>query len=389
MKLTHSRPIIEPRRRRGTAMAMIVVVAVVITGLVLTIAAAAGIQSSSASTRTRSDEALYAAEGAMQWAIYQLRQDPAWRPTGVNPIVNGWTCTISYTDLGTPTGAAGNPLKFTVVASKAGVASTATTSATVKGALAYVPQFWSMGNLSVAQSVTIAGDVQTMGNLTINPPTSGAVLNKGVKGTVKAKGTVTDNNPGANGSGKYFTTTPVANATDVSSPSKKSADIYNTLKAKPTASIDSCLVYVSGKPVIDFSKAGGKPILYSGPADYIGSVGIINSSNPSNDTLIVNATDVNVNFTGTFPFNQPTAQCNMVINGNVFFNGSGTTGISITGSFYVTGTWSQTGVYNFKGTVMADKTTTLAGTGKVDIQAPPSFDPRYVPRITSYTGNLP
>jgi hypothetical protein len=118
-------------------------------------------------------------------------------------------------------------------------------------------------------------------------------------------------------------------------------------------------------------------------------VGIINSTNPSNDTLIVNATDVNVNFTGTFPFNQATAQCNMVINGNVFFNGSGTTGISITGSFYVTGTWSQTGIYNFKGTVMADKATTLAGTGKVDIQAPPSFDPRYVPRITSYTGNLP
>ena len=79
---------------------------------------------------------------------------------------------------------------------------------------------------------------------------------------------------------------------------------------------------------------------------------------------------------------------NLVIDGDVNFNGSGT-GISIIGSFYVTGNWSQTGVYNFKGTVMVDKTTALNGTGTVDVALPPSFDPRYVPRITSYTGLLP
>jgi Tfp pilus assembly protein PilX len=375
--------------RRGSALSLVVIVSVIVTGLILTLASSAGLQASSASDRTKSDEALYAAEGAMQWALYQLRQNPAWRPSGTSPVVNGWTCAVSCTDLGTPTGVVGNPLKFSVSATKSGTVSTARISATVQGALAYVPQFWSMGNLSIAQSVTMAGDIQTMGNLTVNPPTSGVVLTKGVKGTVKAKGTVTDNNPGALGSGKYFTTAPVGNATDVSSPSMKAADIFNTLKNGSTTPLSSCLIYISGKPVIDFSKAGGKPIYYSGSADYIGGVGIINSSNPSQDTFIVDANDGTVNFTGTFPFNQAVATMNLVLNGNVNFNGSGTTGISITGSFYVTGNWLQAGVYNFKGTVMTDKVTTLAGTGKVDIQAPPAFDPRYVPRVTSYVGNLP
>ncbi len=374
--------------RRGTAISLAVIVSVVITGLVITMAWAAGIQSSVAIKRTKSDEAFYAAEGALQWSIYELRQNPAWRPTGTSPVVNGWTCAISYTDLGSTPGLLGNPLKFTVVATKSGVQSSATTSGTVAGALAYVPQFWSVGDLTIAQSAHIDGDVETMGKLTINPPTSGPVQNQGVKGIVKASGIVVDNNPGPSGSGKYFTSAPVGNST-LTSPSMKAADVFNTLKSGPTVPLAACLVYVSGQPVIDFSKAGGKPVYYNGPASYVGSVGIINSSNPANDTFVIDAPGGVCNFTGTFPFNTAVAQMNLVINGNVTFNGSGSTGISIIGSFYVAGTWSQTGVYNFKGTVMTDGTTTLNGTGTVNVAVPPTFDPRYVPRVTSFTGVLP
>lgn len=376
------------RNPRGSALSLMIVVSVVITGLVITMAWAAGLQVSTATARAKGDEATYAAEGAMQWAIYKLRQDPAWRPTGTSPVVNGWTCAITYTDVGTPTGMLGNPLKFTVSATKSGTDASSRMTATVAGALAYVPQFWSMGDLTIAQSANINGDVETQGKLTINPPTSGAVVNKGAKGKVKAKGAVVDNNPGPSGSGKYFTDTPVANSTNVSTPSMSAAQVYNTLKAGPTADIMSCLTYISGKPCIDFSKAGGKPVVYTGPASYVGSVGIINSSTPANDTFIVNSTDGTVDFSGTFPFNTTTAKMNLVINGDVSFNGSGT-GIKIEGSFYVAGDWVQNGVYSFKGTVMVDQTTNLKGTGTVDVAVPPSFDPRYVPRITSFTGQLP
>ncbi|HVT80949.1 MAG TPA: hypothetical protein VHM90_09850, partial [Phycisphaerae bacterium] len=311
---------------------------------------------------------------------------PTWRPSATSPIVNGWTCAITYTDMGTPTGILGNPLKFTVKATKSGIEPSSTCTATVAGALAYVPQFWSMGDLAIAQSAHINGDVETQGKLTINPPTTGAVAVKGAKGTVKAKKTVKDNNP--SGTSSYFTTPPVENSNSVSSPTLTAAQVYNTLKAGPTIDIMSCLTYISGKPVIDFSKAGGKPVVYTGTASYVGNVGIINSSNPANDTFIVNSTDGTVDFSGTFPFNTTTAKMNLVINGDVSFNGSGT-GINIQGSFYVAGDWVQNGVYNFKGTVMVDQTTTLNGTGTVDVAVPPSFDPRYIPRITGYAGALP
>jgi len=373
--------------RRGTAIVMMVVVSTVITALVLTIALVTASQTSAAASRTKSDEAFYAADGGMQWAIYELRQNPAWRPSGTSPIINGWTCAVSYTDLGSTQGLLGNPLKFTVVASKTGEAASGTAAATVAGTLAYAPQFWSMGNLTIAQSAHINGDVETLGNLTINAPTSGAVQNKGVKGTVKAKGSVIDNNPGPAGSGKFFTTTPSGSAT-VTNPSMSAIGVFNALKAGPTVPLANCLITVSGQPVIDFSKAGGKPVYYNGPASYVGTVGIINSSNPANDTFIIDAPGNVCNFTGTFPFNTSMATMNLIINGDVNFNGSGT-GISITGSFYVTGNWTQTGIYNFKGLVMVDKTTTLNGTGTVDVAVPPAFDPRYVPRITSYTGLLP
>jgi hypothetical protein len=360
-------------------------VSVIVTSLVLSLAWASGIDARFAGDSVKSDEAFYAAEGALQWAVFQMRQDPSWRPTGQTPVVNGYTCTISYTDLGTPAGMLGNPLRFTAVATRSGVDATGTSSATVAGVLAYVPQFWTLGNLSIAQSATIKGDVETMGKLTITPPASGAVVTKGAKGKIKAKKDVQDTNP--TGSATYFTYTPVANSTDVTPPSMTAAQVFNALKNGPTVPLSTVLIYDSaGHPILDFSKAGGKPVYYNGPASYVGSVGIKNSSNPANDTFLIDNT---ANFTGTYPFNAPTAQMNLLINGDVVFNGSGTKGISITGSFYVTGSWTQQGTYNFNGTIMCDNNSVISGSGTIDVSVPPSFDPRYIPRITSYIGRLP
>ena len=79
----------------------------------------------------------------------------------------------------------------------------------------------------------------------------------------------------------------------------------------------------------------------------------------------------------------------MVVHGNCSFNGSGSPGVAIHGSFYVTGNWTQTGTYDFAGTVITDGKTTLGGTGTVATGSPPTYDPRYVPKVTGFIGNLP
>jgi hypothetical protein len=77
---------------------------------------------------------------------------------------------------------------------------------------------------------------------------------------------------------------------------------------------------------------------------------------------------------------------NLIIMGDATLNPGP---LNITGSFYVKGNWVQNGAYNLKGTVMSEGTTQLLGTGTVDTATPPTFDPRYIPRITSYVGTLP
>ena len=371
--------------RRGSALSLVILASVIITAIVLMMATSAGTEAQFAGLRVNADQSFYAAEGGMQWVLYKMRQDPTWRPAGISPLVNGWTCTVTYTDMGTTAGILGNPLKVKVVAQKAGAVSTGTACATVQGVLAYAPQFYSGGNLAIAQSAHIDGDVQTMGTITINAPSSGGVIFQGAKGVWKAAGGLIDHNP--SGTGTYFATAPQGSQT-LSTPALTAAALIAAVKAGPTVSLTNCLTIdpVTGNYVIDFTKAGGKPMVYSGPASYIGTVGVKSSSNPSNDTLLI---DGPATFTGTYPFNATTAPMHLLVNGDVSFNGSGSQGISITGSMYVSGNWNQQGIYSFKGAVICDKTTTLSGTGTVNTATPPTFDPRYVPRITAWYGNLP
>ncbi|HVX83247.1 MAG TPA: hypothetical protein VH253_00375 [Phycisphaerae bacterium] len=380
------------RRRRGSGLSLMIVLSVVVTGLVMTMAWASSVQSAAVAARCQCDEAQLAADAAVNWAVVKLRADPTWRPAANQTVtVNGWTCAVSYTDMGPSIGMAagvlGNPLKFTATATKTGYTGTSTMSADTQGVLAYAPQFWSQGNLIVQESATILGDVETLGSITLNPPASGPPPNKGAPGNWKAKGGVTDNNPGPSGSGKYFVNAPTGNVSTLAAPSMKAIDVYNSLMAGPYVDMMTVLtIDSSGHYVIDFSKAGGKPVHFAGDASYVGSVGVKSSSNPANDTLIM---DGDVNFTGSYPYNAAYAQMNLVVHGNVVCNGSGSAGIALHGSSYVTGNWTQTGTYNLQGTVLVDGTMNLGGTGTVNTAVPPSFDPRYVPKVTGFLGNLP
>jgi hypothetical protein len=353
---------------------------VVVTGLVLTMAWSSGVQSQVTNDRVKSDEGFYAADAAVQWCIYQLRQDPTWRPTaGQTVAVNGWTCAISYTDVGTPTGVLGNPLKFSATASKSGVASRGAVTATVQGVLKYAPQFHSAGDLTIAQSANINGDIETLGKLTIQAPTGGAAVGK-VKGKVKAKKTVTDNNPSV--SPTFFSSTPVGSDSTVAAPSQTVQQVRDNMMALGYVDINSIMDFTTypGKMVLDFTKAGGKPVHVPGPGpySYSGAVGIIGSG-----TLII---DAPITFGGGFPFNTTTANMNVVVMGDVVVNPGP---ININGSFYVKGNWTQNGAYTLKGTIVSEGTTQLLGTGTVDVGTPPQFDPRYIPKITAYGGNLP
>ncbi len=377
--------------RRGSAMALMVVVSVVITGLIISIAWSEGLQASAGSDRTKTDEAFYAADGAIQYALGQFKAAPGW-PSANLPktiIVNNWNVALSYTDLGASigmaTGVLGNPLKFTAKATKSGTSVSVTASAKTTGVLAYAPQFYNAGNLTVSQSAHINGDVQTMGTLTINAPSSGSVQPHGAKGQWKSKGAITDNNP--TGTPSYFASTPVASAS-ITAPSMSATSVFNTIMAGPYISFWNVLTInpVDGNYMIDFSLAGGKPVYFSGAASYIGNVDIKSSSTPASDTLII---DGDVNFSGTYPANAATATMNLIIHGNSTVTGTGSQGIAITGSSYVTGNWSQSGIYSINGSVMADQNTTLSGTGTVGVATLPSFDPRYQPKITAYYGALP
>ena len=200
---------IHARRRRGSALSLGILVSVILTGLVMAMAWALGAQTEVAAVRARADDARYAADAALTWSMYQLRQDPAWRPT-TSPMqtamVNGWTCKITYVDLGpsllgTAAGVLGNPLKFTVVATRSDTPASATVVATIQGVLAYAPAFWATSNLTVAQSAKVVGDVETLGSLTINGP--GASPLQSATGIWKARGLLTDNNPAQTNT--YFT----------------------------------------------------------------------------------------------------------------------------------------------------------------------------------------
>ena len=72
---------IHARRRRGSALSLGILVSVILTGLVMAMAWALGAQTEVAAVRARADDARYAADAALTWSMYQLRQDPAWRPT--------------------------------------------------------------------------------------------------------------------------------------------------------------------------------------------------------------------------------------------------------------------------------------------------------------------
>jgi hypothetical protein len=368
------------RRRRGSGLSLMVVLSVVVTGLIITLAWSAGLQAQVSANRIKADESFYAADAALQWAIYEMRQDPTWRPAANQTVaVNGWTCAISYTDVGSPTGVLGNPLQFTARASKNGVASSETVSATVAGVLKYAPQFYSGGDLTIAQSANINGDIETLGKLTINAPTGGAAVGK-VKGNVKAKKNVTDNNPTK--SPTYFASTPVGSDNTLAAPSQTIQQVHDNVLALGYVDVSTILDYTSypGKIVLDFTKAGGKPVRVTGASSYSygGAVGIKGSG-----TLVMEGS---VTFGGGFPFNATTANMNLIIMGDATLNPGP---LNITGSFYVKGNWVQNGAYNLKGTVMSEGTTQLLGTGTVDTATPPTFDPRYIPRITSYVGTLP
>lgn len=367
------------RRRRGSGLSLMVVMSVVVTGLIVALAWSSGLQAQASANRIKADESFYAADAAVQWAIYQLRQDPTWRPTAGQTVkVNGWTCTLDYTDVGSPTGVLGNPLTFSSRATKSGAPSSETVTATVQGTLKYAPQFYSQKDLTIAQSATIKGDIQTLGKLTINGP--GASAMGKVSGTVKAKKTVTDNNP--TGSATYFASTPTANVAALGSPTQTVQQVHDNLIALGYVDISVIEDYTTspGKLILDFTKAGGKPVRVPGPGPYgySGTVGIKGSG-----TLIMEGS---ITFGGGFPFNTTTANMNVVVMGDVTVNPGP---ININGSFYVKGNWVQNGAYTLKGTILAEGTMQLLGTGTVDVGTPPTFDPRYIPRITTYVGSLP
>ena len=91
-------------------------------------------------------------------------------------------------------------------------------------------------------------------------------------------------------------------------------------------------------------------------------------------------------FSGGFPFNQASATFNLVIKGNATLSPGP---LNFNGSFYVKGNWTQGGSYAIKGTIVCEGTCNIGGTGTVNVSQPPSFDPRYLPTITNYYGNLP
>jgi Tfp pilus assembly protein PilX len=361
-------------------MVLVVLISVTITGLVLVMAWSAGVNSQMTSTSIKSDQAQYAAESAVQWAICELEANPGWRPTAPNNTVTvgGWPCTITYSDLGTPVGAVGNPLEFTATAARAGTAAKGTVSATVTGAVAYAPAFVTSSNLTLAESATIQGDVETLGSLTVNGP-GGSTMGTAT-GEVKAAKMYIDNN--ASKTSTYFKGgTPAGNVSSLAAPSQTVQQIYNTLMAGPTIPVESILDYsVPGKVTLDFTKAGGKTVVVSGSSSYTydGAVGIKGSG-----TIVV---DGDMNFGGGFPYNAATANINIVTLGNATFtNGP----FNVNGSFYVKGNWVQSGAYNMQGTVIVNGTSTIGGTGTINVATPPAFDPRNKPRVTTYYGNLP
>jgi hypothetical protein len=383
---------IHARRRRGSALSLGILVSVILTGLVMAMAWALGAQTEVAAVRARADDARYAADAALTWSMYQLRQDPAWRPT-TSPMqtamVNGWTCKITYVDLGpsllgTAAGVLGNPLKFTVVATRSDTPASATVVATIQGVLAYAPAFWATSNLTVAQSAKVVGDVETLGSLTINGP--GASPLQSATGIWKARGLLTDNNPAQTNT--YFTnpTKPAGSIATLAAPPQTVTQIYNNLLAGPTVPVSSILTTDpgTGKLILDFTKAGGKPVVVSGggPYSYGSAVGI-KQSGTGNDTLVL---DNSVTFSGGFPFNQASATFNLVIKGNATLSPGP---LNFNGSFYVKGNWTQGGSYAIKGTIVCEGTCNIGGTGTVNVSQPPSFDPRYLPTITNYYGNLP
>jgi Tfp pilus assembly protein PilX len=373
------------RRERGSSLVMIILLSVVITGMVMCLAWSAGIEAQAAGNRAHTDDAFNAAEGALQWVIYELRQSPTWRPTTVKPVVNGWTCTVSYTDMGSPAGAVGNPLKIKVVASKTTTAASATVSATVAGVLAYTPLFYSSGSMAITESATLLGDMQTQGSLAINGPGSAALGR--ASGLLKSVGACADNAT-ANDTAYFGSVNrPAGNVTGLTTPTQTVQQIYNNLTtattANPSPTVDFSVVedWSTGTLVLDFTKAGGKPVLLHGGAPYVygSNVGIKGSG-----TLIVS--DGDVTFTGGFPSNASLANLNLVCMGNATFSNGP---LNFNGSFYVKNNWTQSGSYNISGTILINGSTSIAGTGTVNVATPPVYDPRYVPRITGYFGELP
>jgi Tfp pilus assembly protein PilX len=372
-------------RQRGSALVIMIILSVVITGMVMCLAWSSGIEAQSVGNRAHTDDAVNAAEGALQWAIYELRQSPTWRPTTVKPVVNGWTCTVSYTDMGSPAGAVGNPLKITVVAKKATTAASATVSAKVAGVLAYTPLFYSSGSMVISESATLLGDMQTQGALAINGP--GSLALGRASGILKAVGAFADNTP-ANDSAYFGSVNrPAGNATGLTTPTQTVQQIYNNLTTatagnpSPTVDFSQIEDWSTGNLILDFTKANGKPVLLHGfaPYTYGANVGIRGSG-----TLII--ADGDVTFSGGFPFNASSANLNLVCMGNANFS-SGP--LTFNGSFYVKNNWNQTGSYNISGTILVNGTSSIGGTGTVNVASPPAYDPRYVPRITGYYGNLP